>query len=602
MSDPARAGEGPGQRLGFRLTAETAAGRARRAALAGEPAAPRVPTSLVEYRSRGQVLVLGAERPALALARRLPAGSAATVLASPAAPRGPDAGRGDRFPGLAAAAGMAAESRAGSSTEPSIARAPLVSLEGHLGAFRARVRTRAGEVDLAASLGLGRPDFDVVVDLGQPPRLGAELPPYGYFAPADEAALEQALAEIPDLVGEFEKPRYFSYDPDICAHGASGLTGCTRCLEVCPTDAIGSIGERIEVDPYLCQGAGSCATACPTGAITYAYPAPADLLRALAGLLGAWREAGVPGAPCVVLHGAEVERAWLAGVFAHAPEWCVPFEVEEPGSVGLDAWLAALAFGAGRVALLCPPATPASVRAELGVQLSVARAILEGLGHGAGRVELVNDADAAAAGAALAGPPPDVVTAPATFAPQDEKRTNLRLALDHLVGERARAPVEIPLPAGAPFGRVALDLDACTLCMACASVCPAGALEPGGDTPALRFIEWNCVQCGLCETACPEDAIRPEPRLLCDREAALATRTLKAEEPFPCARCGKPFATRSLMRRMEEKLAGHWMFQNPATLERLRMCEDCRIRDMLEREGGMIDPHGDGRRGDGHRH
>ena len=41
------------------------------------------------------------------------------------------------------------------------------------------------------------------------------------------------------------------------------------------------------------------------------------------------------------------------------------------------------------------------------------------------------------------------------------------------------------LPAGSPFGAVAVDPAACTLCMACAVACPSGALSAGGDVPRL---------------------------------------------------------------------------------------------------------------------
>ena len=101
------------------------------------------------------------------------------------------------------------------------------------------------------------------------------MPPPGYYAPAGPKALAPVLNELRDLVGEFEKPKYFRYDPDICAHGRSGLNGCRRCIDACPTQAISSLGGIIEVDAYLCQGAGSCASACPSGAIRYAYPDPA---------------------------------------------------------------------------------------------------------------------------------------------------------------------------------------------------------------------------------------------------------------------------------------------------------------------------------------
>jgi hypothetical protein len=41
---------------------------------------------------------------------------------------------------------------------------------------------------------------------------------------------------------------------------------------------------------------------------------------------------------------------------------------------------------------------------------------------------------------------------------------------------------------------------------------------------------------------------------------------------------------------MVEKLSGHWMFQQkPEQLARLRMCEDCRVKDMFRDGGGLLD-------------
>ena len=62
------------------------------------------------------------------------------------------------------------------------------------------------------------------------------------------------------------------------------------------------------------------------------------------------------------------------------------------------------------------------------------------------------------------------------------------------------------------------------------------------------------------------------------------------EEPFNCVKCGKPFSTRSMMSKMREKLEGHWMYQNPAQIRRLEMCDNCRIEDMYINSGGM-DPY-----------
>src|SRR3546814_6908723 len=70
----------------------------------------------------------------------------------------------------------------------------------------------------------------------------------GYFRPdpGDPAAVQRALFEIADLVGEFDKPRYVQYRGEICTHSRSRKTGCTRCLDVCPTGAITSAGDIVD--------------------------------------------------------------------------------------------------------------------------------------------------------------------------------------------------------------------------------------------------------------------------------------------------------------------------------------------------------------------
>ena len=195
------------------------------------------------------------------------------------------------------------EPRAGSGAR--VIHAAIVEVQGHLGAFTLRAEGDGTPIVVAPSPLTGGKPFDIVIDLRPEPALAHAILPPGYFAPrGDPAALEEAIAQATDLVGEFEKPRYFGYDPDICAHGASGIGGCTRCLDACPTGAIRSIGERVEVDPYLCQGAGVCASACPTGAMTYAYPPPDGQLAALRAALAAYRDAG-GRTPALLFHDSE---------------------------------------------------------------------------------------------------------------------------------------------------------------------------------------------------------------------------------------------------------------------------------------------------------
>ncbi|UCE88417.1 MAG: 4Fe-4S binding protein [Pseudomonadota bacterium] len=552
--------------------------RARAAALRKLTEAEGEPPELVVYRSAGRALVLGSEARALEAARALSTQLTCTVLV--------DTG-GSRLGQSARTAQDAPPSDYDALTHVvdgiDVVHVPLARLNGHLGEFHALVTVAGDDADICELLS-GKPGvFDLVLDLSEPPFRQAERLPPGYFAPgADAVALRRVLDEMPAMVGEFEKPKYFRYDPGICAHGRSGITGCTRCLDACPTLAITSVGERIEVNPNLCQGGGSCATACPTGAIQYVYPPPAYLLGTLRAALAAYREAGGSNA-CVLFYGADGAAA-LSAIAPRLPHSVLPIAVEEIGAVGMETWFGALAWGAGHVVLLAEPDTAPSMLRELRSQLSFARPVLEAMGFSQERLQLhLHDSDAALIDALGDLPAPSPIAA-GSFAPFDEKRTNLRLAIDHLYAHAPQPRPMVSLPAGAPFGEVWLNQQSCTLCMACASQCPTRALVAGDDRPQLRFIEDNCVQCGLCARSCPENAIGPAPRYLFDADKRRVARVLYEEEPFNCIACGKPFASRKVMERMEQKLRGHWMFRDDAALRRIRMCEDCRVRDMFAHE------------------
>jgi formate hydrogenlyase subunit 6/NADH:ubiquinone oxidoreductase subunit I len=131
--------------------------------------------------------------------------------------------------------------------------------------------------------------------------------------------------------------------------------------------------------------------------------------------------------------------------------------------------------------------------------------------------------------------------------------------------------------------------------MACVGACPEAALLDSKEAPQLKFIERNCVQCGLCEKTCPEGAISLTPRLLLGSEAKSAV-VLNAAEPYACVRCGKPFATRQMIENMVGRLRSHSMFATGDALNRLQMCADCRVIDMMEKQGdtNILDFRGGG--------
>ena len=552
--------------LAFSLPSDSATQLARRDAIAKAMDSRQSTTAVVGYRATGLVLIVGPEPYALSVAEELVGKVTLAILAT----EGNNLSAGSEKPVFTREIG---------GQIILVAAADLMDIGGYLGAFEVTVDVNGERQNLAGLMNLTSQTFDVILDLGRKPAITLELPPPGYFAvSANRENMPKVLEEIAGLNGEFEKPQYVHYDPDICAHGERGITGCTRCIDTCPAGAVISIGERVEVDVHRCHGMGSCSAVCPTGALTYAYPSLGDTMNGLRQALTAWRISGMP-APCILLYDSDSGAEYLRTVCADFPDGVLPWRVEEIGSTGVEVWLSALAYGAVGIRILTHERTPEVVLTTLAQQIELIRCLLEGLDYDGQSV-----AELPAVEFSSADWPQyvdeSVVADVATFGGVDNKRDALRLVFDHLTPESS--PIEaIALPAASPFGQIRVDTALCTLCMGCVSVCPAGALADGSDTPKLDFIEWNCVQCGLCERACPENAIALEARLLVDSDSRLMKRTLNEEEPFGCIVCGKPFATKSMIDKMAETLASHRMFQGEA-LDRLKMCEDCRVKSMFE--------------------
>ncbi|MDT8344551.1 MAG: 4Fe-4S binding protein [Thermohalobaculum sp.] len=539
----------------------------KQAALIAGDRLARPPVPLMDVTSGGLCLIYGAAEVALPAARRLAGLLSVTVMLSD-----PE---------------EVAETEAGFD----IVTGRIRTLKGALGRFTLTA-DRFAELSQAGrgARRFGRPqdgarsECDIFLDLGGgQPLVPAHHKRDGYLRadPRDPLAVERAIFDASQLTGSFERELFIRFDESLCAHSRAKQTGCTRCLDVCPTGAIAPGGETVVIDPMVCAGCGACHAVCPSGAASTDDPPVQFLFRKMRVMADSYRKAG-GNAPRLLIHDAEhgAEMIRLAARFGRGlPGDVIPLETPALSAIGHAEQLVALALGYAEVTILAGPRTERQVIED---QIALADAIAAGVGVAPGRIRLIAPADPDEMSEILYASRPAALTVEPILA-AGGRRDSVRLAAKALAGDSfPGAPV--PLPHGAPYGAVLVNQDACTLCLSCAGLCPTGALLDNEDRPELSFREEACIQCGLCATICPEDAIRLEPRLDLS-DAVLVPRVMKAEEPFACIECGKLFGVKSTIDKIVAKLEGkHWMFTHSDNARLIQMCDDCRVKAQYHTE------------------
>ena len=541
-------------------------GQARLSAIAGTVELSNLIPPTVSYESRGNLLIVGAYDTITALAPQFATLNSVTLLATSAAET--------------VSVGL----------DTKVFFSHDVTIKGYLGAFEVNCRVAGRLLNTYTNLAevpIGGDSFDLVVDMSVESIINTEIPAPGYYpVGSGKTAIADVIETLPDMLGTFDKPKYFRLNNDICAHSSRGVSGCTRCVDACPAGALSSNGHAIEINPFLCQGVGTCATACPTEAITYALPDPEKTQNFIYRLLNSYQMAG--GVKPTILFFGNRDEENVAAQLPSLPSNVIPIALEELATVGVDTWFSALIYGAHQVLLATNIAyMPATIDRVLKDELAIANNFLTELGFEADRICLFELSSAA-----------EFVAFPASLLPVTDnkiavmdsgvlaeqlsgtKREKLFSALDRLHAQSTVRPTVSSVPENAPYGSVECKTDDCTLCMGCVAVCPTRALHAVGGRPGLQFREQDCVQCGLCEKACPEQVISLKPGVNWDVESRQSTVMIHEEEPACCLSCGKAFAPASMIKMLTEKLQGHSQFQGDA-IRRLSMCEDCRVRDIF---------------------
>ena len=413
--------------------------------------------------------------------------------------------------------------------------------------------------------------FDLIIDLQQSPALNRALSPPGYFSLAGNSQeLTQLLSSLSDWIGVFDKPKYYHHIADRCSHSVNSIIGCQQCLKHCPTEAISSTHGQINIDAYLCQGCGDCATTCPSGAMVYRYPSVTAMQDQLRQSLDAFFQEGGTK-PILLLYDQETGSEWLLLNQHLLPPATISCAVESISAYGLDTWLVAFAFGASSIILLSTDDDLTVSLSLLDQQIEILDAMLQGLGINKCPLQRCT-----AKSLPQLAPAYLELNNRATFSVHEDKTRMIRLAIDFIQSSFPAKKTYQPLPDSALFGEIVVDGKDCTLCMSCVSSCPQGALLSSEGLPQLNFIESNCVQCGICANTCPESAITLNPRFIYDKELGNSPRLLNEDEVVACVQCGKPFIGAQMLASMFEKVSDHPMFQG-SQRALLQMCGDCRV-------------------------
>ena len=294
--------------------------------------------------------------------------------------------------------------------------------------------------------------------------------------------------------------------PALCAHRRNRRTGCTRCLDLCPTGAIApgtrtAWRSRPRSAPAAAPAPPSARPAPPP---TRCRRRPPRLARLRALLLG-FAEAGGRD-PLVLLHDEAHGEALLHALARHGdglPARVLPLRVNEVSQLDLGALAAALAWGAAGLRAAAARAAAARRRRR------VPQPRLPGGGPGGPRP------GGAAGGAAARGRDRDRrpvlpgrgagsgaraphrlgagVLSAAGRAARDRARRAPGAARR---GRPRRAARSCRCRRSRPSALARVETAGCTLCLACTTVCPTGAFSanperagaalPGGRLRAVR--------------------------------------------------------------------------------------------------------------------
>lgn len=329
-----------------------------------------------------------------------------------------------------------------------------------------------------------------------------------------------------------------------CTRFRYRYSGCRRCTEACPHDAVVLLDEGIRLDPVRCQNCALCTAACPTSALVAGNLPRLDLLRRAikTDRIGfACAPSGLSADAVVPCLGA-LDAAMLAylakrriAVELHGSRHCGQCVHGAKGEALLAAQLEAadtLGAEAAPEDWLAATLADAPGQAEATTDFRAGRRQLFRRLLGRGVDEMARAA------------------APATELPVEEKAIRagpwfvpeMRELLQIVCKRKDDEPFRIERQAILPLMDIRLKRG-CTACEACFRVCPTGAIQIREDDESwnLAFAIDRCVGCGACLEVCQPRVLNAAESFDASPERELAVLHQLAKQR--CNRCDRFFVS-----------------------------------------------------------
>ncbi|MDR1712739.1 MAG: 4Fe-4S binding protein [Coriobacteriales bacterium] len=383
-------------------------------------------------------------------------------------------------------------------------------------------------------------------------------------------ALKNMLGLLEQLQSE-----YITVHQHRCVVVRNRNASCRRCADACTSTAIALADGEISISPERCVGCGTCATVCPTGALSATHPNDAELLKGcLAVLTAADNDMIIACEQVLAVDSEAFDPEKLAAVV------CL-------GRVDESLLCALATAGATSIHLVCGDCEACELKvgrqtAELVQQTT--NTLLQAWGQDL-RIELTDtlpeqatagsgpgyDASRRAFFANFGRQAREVAASAATSALEEqlgaEKPPEPKFlkvmsdgTLPHFVPDRRERLLDYLTAMGQPktetivtrlWGHVLIDLRICSACQMCATFCPTAAItklidEDGSVT--LEHYPGDCVKCRCCEDICPTDALTLDDAVAAH---ALLDGTVESYElQLPEVKAGSPQSIVGAMKKL----------------------------------------------------